>query len=161
MDKISETTIFWLGFAIISGWVLKKFYFSKNAILSRQLRIAAIILIFGVFVLLLFPWLPEAHGGPTGWGIILQGDAPMIILAGLLFFTLATFFIPRQLFLTKIGILTHFVATIFLFGLMIYTFPNTITLKFRDTVPIFAALILLINNIVLLLFWHQLQKNKL
>jgi hypothetical protein len=86
MDKTLETTIFWLGLAIISGWVLKKFYFSKNAALLWQLRVAAVIFIFGVFILLFFPWLPEAYGGPTGWGIILQGDTPMVILAGLLFF---------------------------------------------------------------------------
>jgi hypothetical protein len=71
---------------------------------------------------------------------------------------LATLFISRKPLLSKIGILAHFVATIFLFGLMIYIFPDTVTLKFRDTAPIFAALILLLNNIVLLLFWHQLQK---
>lgn len=160
MLDLWPTAFFWIAFGIISSLVLRYFYFSKNTTLARRLRLTAGILLIGVFVLLFFPWLPEAHGGPTGWGIILQGDAPMVILAGLLIFTLAALFISHKPLLSKIGILTNITASIFLFGLMIYTFPNTVSLEFRDTAPIFAILILLINNVVLLLLWHQLQKNK-
>ena len=160
MNTLLETFFFWIAFSIISSLVLRYFYFSKNVKLARKLRAVAGVLIAMVFVLLFFPWFPEARGGPTGWGVILQGDVPMVVLAGLLFFTLATLFTPRWPVLSKIGILTHIVATLFLFGLMIYTFPNTITLKFRDTAPIFAIMILLTNNLILLLLWHQLQKNK-
>lgn len=89
----------------------------------------------------------------------MQGDLPMIILVTLLGFALITLLISRRPFMTKIGMLAHFFATIFLFGMMIYTFPEAISLKFRDTAPILAALILLVNNVVLLLLWNQLQKQ--
>ena len=160
MQNFWPTVFFWVSFSIISSLIFRHLYFSKNAILLRKLRIAAAALIVGVFILLFFPWLPEAHGGPSGWGIILQGDAPMVILAGLLSFTLITLFIPHKPLLFKIGILAHFAATLFLFAIMINAFPGTVSLEFRDTAPIFAALILLANNVVLLLVWNQLQKNK-
>lgn len=160
MQNFWPTAFFWIAFGVISSLVLRCFYFSKSATLARKLRLIARICIIGVFILLLFPWIPESHGGPTGWGIVLQGDMPMVVLAGLLLFTMVTLFIPRKLFLSKMGMMAHFAATIFLFGLMIYTFPGTITLKFRDSAPIFAVMIMLTNNVVLLLLWHQLQVNK-
>ncbi len=107
-----------------------------------------------------FPWLPEAHGGPAGWGVVLQSDAPMVLLAALLGLALASLFSSyRRPLLYKLGFVAHFTASVFLFGLMIYTFPRTVTLEFRDTAPIFAVLILFINNVVLLLLWNQLQKQ--
>lgn len=160
MQSFWPTVFFWITFSIISSLIFRHLYFSKNAILLRKLRVVAATLIVGVFILLFFPWLPEAHGGPSGWGVILQGDVPMVILAGLLIFTLITLFIPHKLILIKTGVLAHIAATIFLFAIMINAFPGTVSLEFRDTAPIFAAMILLANNIVLLLVWNQLQKNK-
>lgn len=160
MPDFWSKVFFWLSFGLISSLVLRYFYFSKNATLLRRLRLAAAVFIIAVFALLFFPWLPEGRGGPTGWGAIFQGNAPMVILAGLLGFTLVTLFMPGRPLLSKIGVIAHLAAIIFLFGLMIYTYPVTVSLKFRDTAPIFAFLIMLINNVVLLALWHQLQINK-
>lgn len=160
MQDVWSKIFFWIAFSVVCSLILRYFYFSKSQTLTRKLRVSAGVLIFVVFGLLFFPWLPEAHGGPTGWGSILQGDVPMSVLAGLLVFTLITLFISHRPLLAKIGVVAHVVATIFLFGLMIYTFPNTVSLELRDTAPIFAVLVLLANNVVLLLLWNQLQKNK-
>jgi len=163
MPDFWPKVFFWISFSIISSLVLRYFYFSKNVNLLRRLRLAAGVLIIVVFVLLFFPWLPETRGGSTGWGAILQGDLPMVILAGLLGFTLITLFISGRPLLSKVGVLAHLAAIIFLFGIMVYAYPGTVSLKFRDTAPIFAFLILIANNLVLLLLWHQLPhqaKNK-
>lgn len=124
-----------------------------------KLRVVAGILQTAVFVLLFFPWIPGAHGGLSGWGVVLQGDATMTILAILLLFTFITLFVSGKSKLSKMGVISHAIATVVFFGFMMYTFPNTITMEFRDTAPIFAALILLINNVVLLLLWHELDKK--
>lgn len=151
--------LFWMSFSLISSLVLRYFYFSKNVDMPRRLRLTAGLLIIAVFMLLFFSWLPEGRGSLTGWGVILRGDAPMVTLAGLLGFTMAILFISGRPLLLKIGVIAHLVAVIFLFGLMIYAYPGTVSLKFRDTAPIFAILIMLINNVVLLLLWHQLPKQ--
>lgn len=154
-----ETVFFWTAFALISGWVLRKFYFSKNKKTLTQLRVTAGILLIAVFVLLFFPWIPGAHGGSSGWGVVLQGDVAMTVLAVLLIFTFVTLFISKKPTLPKAGVISHAIATVVLFGFMIYTFPGTISLALRDTAPIFAVLILLINNVVLLLLWHEFDKR--
>lgn len=160
MSQIMETIIFWTAFAFISGWVLRKFYFSKDRKTLTQLRVTAGILHIAVFVLLFFPWIPGAHGGLSGWAVVLQGDVTMTILAILLIFTFITLFVSGKTLLPKMGVISHAIATVVFFGFMIYTFPNTISLTLRDTAPIFAVLILLINNVVLLLLWHELDKKK-
>lgn len=159
MSDIMGTIVFWIAFALISSWILRRFYFSKDKNLSRRLRVVAGILHVLVFTLLFFPWIPGPHGGLTGWGVILQGDMVMTFLAGLLAFSFVTLFVPKKLILAKAGILVHVATILLLFGFMIYTFPGTVTLALRDTAPIFATLILLINNVVLLLLWHELDKR--
>lgn len=159
MPDFWPKAFFWISFGIISSLVLRYFYFSKNVNLSRRLRLTAGLLIIAVLILLFFPWLPEAPGGPTGRGVILGGGVPMIILAGLLGFTLAALFIPGRPLLSKVGALAHLAAIILLFGIMAGAYPGTVSLKFRDSAPIFAFLILLVNNVVLLLLWHQLPKQ--
>ena len=159
MQNFWSTTFFWIAFGTISSLVLRYFYFSKNATLLRRLRFTAGLLETVVLVLLLFPWFPGAHGY-SGWGLVLQGnDAGMTILTILLVFTTASLLFKKQS-LFKAGAISHFIATPLMFGLMIKMMPGTVKLTMGDTAPIFAVFILLINNVVLLLLWNQLQKIK-
>jgi hypothetical protein len=151
---------FWFAFALVSGWVLRHVYFSKDKTLSRKLRITAGIIFVVISVLLFFPWLPGAHGGSSGWGVVLQGDVAMTLLAALLLLSFVTLLFPKKPVLTKAGVLSNVIATIVLFGFMIYTIPETITLTSRDVAPIIVALFLLVNNLVLFLLWNELDKSK-
>ena len=160
MNDGVTTAFFWFAFALVSGWVLRHVYFSKDKTLSRKLRITAGLIFIAIFVLLFFPWLPGAHGGDSGWGVVLQGDVAMTLIAGLLWFSFISLFFPKRPILAKVGVLSNVAAIIVLFGYMIDTVPNTITLTARDVAPIIVALLLLVNNLVLLLLWNELDKSK-
>jgi hypothetical protein len=160
MNEVISTVIFWSLFVFISGWVLRHIYFSKDETLSRKLRITSGIIFIVVSVLLFFPWLPGAHGGSSGWGVALQGDTAMTLLAALLWFFFVTLFFPKKPTLIKAGVISNFAALVILFGFMISTTPETITLTSRDVAPIIVVLLLLINNLVLFLLWNELDKSK-
>lgn len=155
-----DIALFWILFLGVSAWVLKVFYFSHDKGTVTYLRVAAIGIETAVWGLLFFPWLPESRGSTSGWGLIIQeNDAGMTILASLLSVTLVSLFSLRKRIFFNVGVIAHITATAVLFGVMITLFPVTVTLRLRDTAPIVAALLLVINNAVLLLLWHQLQKE--
>ena len=159
MGKVWEMAIFWFIFAIACGWILRRFYFSKDAALANHLRVTALIVQATIIGSFFFSWLPRVLGGFSGWQIILQGNVGMMALFLLVFISL-TFFLTKNHKLLKIGAVLHTVATVLIFSVMIQMMPGTVQLALRDIAPIVAAILMLINMLVVFLLWHQLQKQE-
>lgn len=76
----------------------------------------------------------------------------LVLVSMILFFT-------KNPKLLKTGAVSHITATVLIFAVMIRALPETVQLGLRDIAPIIAALLMLINIVVVLLLWHQLQKR--
>ncbi len=157
MSEVWETAIFWFIFSIISSLVLRRFYFSKDAALPERLRVVAFIIEAATIGLFFFPWLPEAQGGFSGWQMIVQSNVGMSTLFFLLLGSIALF-LTKNHKLLKIGAVSHIAATVLIFAVMTQALPGTVQLTLRDIAPIVAAILMLINVLVVFLLWHQLQK---
>lgn len=158
MSDAWETAIFWFVFAVISSWILRRFYFPKYIELQEHLRVVASMIEMATIGLFFFPWLPTMQGGFSGWQMILRGNIGMISLFVLLLVSIALF-LTKSYNLFKIGAVLHVAATILIFAVMIQALPGTIQLVFRDIAPIIAAFLLVVNTLVVLLLWNQLQKR--
>lgn len=158
MSEVWEIAIFWFTFSIISGWVLRRYYFAKDTVLLEHLRIVALIIEAATIGLFFFPWLPEAQGGFSGWQMIVRGNGGMITLFFLLFVSIALF-LTKNPKLLKTGAVSHVVATVLIFAVMMQALPGTVQLTLRDIAPIIAAFLLLVNTLVVFLLWHQLQRR--
>lgn len=158
MVEVLGTALFWFAFVVISGWVLRRCYFQNDKALSGRLRIFALIIEAAVIGLFFFPWLPKTLGGNSGWQIILQGNADMILMSLLILLSFASFCTDNSRLL-KIGAVSHIVASLLIFEVMIRLMPGTVQLVLRDTAPIIAIFLMVINTLAVLLLWHQLQKR--
>ena len=159
MNEITEAFLFWTVCGLASAWILRQFYFSKNAKIAARLRMTAVIIEAAVLGLFFFPFVPKGLGGFTGWEIVGQGNAGIIIFLALAIVS-AAFFLTKKRTLLKVGVAAHIFDTIFFFAVMITMFPETIILTFRDIAPIILALLMLINTLVVLLLLNKLIKQK-
>ncbi|MBI2035927.1 MAG: hypothetical protein HYT12_04610 [Candidatus Liptonbacteria bacterium] len=148
-----KTAIFWLAWAIVSVFVLRTFYFRYSENRLKQLRYSAIVLELIIVALFTFPWLPD---GTTGFGVILTGHLGIITALILLVIPLTAFFSASSLFL-KSGVLSHGMATVVFFVSMILLIPGTVMLTTNMIAPIVAAMLMLINIVIGLSLWQQLQ----
>ncbi len=159
MEQFISTALFWIALALISAWVLPRFYFSNNPGLILRLRITACILNLLALGLFYFDWIPpQPRGLLTGFGLILMGNISMAYLFFIIFVPTLLFLIgfPKLL---KIGAVLEIIATISLFKVMSGLLPGATPLLLKTSAPIFVAFLLLINSVVVLLLWHQLQKK--
>ena len=159
MSEAWEIAIFWFAFAILSGWILRRFYFSKNAALIEYFRYIAFIIETITIGLFFFPWVPKARGGFSGWNLALHGNAGVTALLLLLIIS-AGLFLSRNLKFIIVGVASHIAANVLIFAVMIQILPETVQLGFHDVAPIIMALLLLTNTVVALLLWNQLQKQE-
>ena len=159
MSEAWEIAIFWFALAILSGWILRQFYFSKSAALIEYFRYFAFIVETITIGLFFFPWLPQARGGFSGWNLALHGNAGAIALLLLLIISTGLFLSRNSKFII-IGAVSHILATLLIFAVMIQALPETTRLVFRDAAPIIIALLLLANTVIVLLLWNQLQKQE-
>lgn len=160
MNQVMQTALFWIALALISGWVLRRFYFSNDARLVKQLRVTAFVINLIVVYLFSFPWVPpQVRGLDTGSGLILMGNFSLALLFLVLLIS-GMFFLLGFSKLLKAGAVLEIFATIFIFKIMMDLVPGTAPLLLRTSAPIFAAFLLLINSVVVLLMWHQLQKQQ-
>jgi hypothetical protein len=150
--------IFWFAFVIVSSWILRRFYFTKGVILLHRFRLTAFLVETAIIGMFLFPWLPKAQGGFSGWSLVLHGNTSIAVLLALLL-TSAVFFLTRNPEFLVIGALSHIAATALIFIIMLQLQPATTQLSLHDIAPIIATLLLLINTVVVLLLWHQSQKQ--
>lgn len=155
-----ETAFFWIIWGIISIWTLKRFYYSFSHKKLENLRRSAVGLNIAILVLTFLPWLPPSLSGKNGIMLALDGNVSALLFLILLL-------ISSVLFLLKDGVVLKFAAvativnTFILFFCMYQLRPQTFTLSLYDAAPIIAVLLLLVNDVVVLLLWQQLQlKNK-
>jgi len=125
------TIFFWATFFIVSGWVLKRWYFPSDTALVKRLRIVAVLIEVATACTFFFPWLPLSRGGSFGWELVIQGkNMGMVFLATLLVVALVAFLgFQRSMFL-KAGAVAHSIATVTLFVVMTQIMPGTVALTF-------------------------------
>lgn len=159
MSDLGETIYFWLAFGILVPVILSKFYFSKGKKRKDQLRLASLIFQLVTFVLLFFPWF-EAEGIVyAGISLAIIGNLGLVIYGSALLLSMALVIsgYPR---LNVVGAKIALANSAWLFGVMFLMFPETKKLAFTDIAPIVSVLLMLCNNVVVLLLWHQLQKGE-
>jgi hypothetical protein len=144
---------------VLSAWVLRRFYFPRGAAIVTRLRLAAVALEVATLGLFFLPFLPEARGGLTGWGLAAQGQWGIVVFL-MLAVASTGLFLTKHHFLLKSGAVVHVLATILFFGVIISIFPETLVLTLRDIAPIIISLLMLTNMLVAFLLWHQLQKSE-
>ena len=145
-----EYIFFWIIWGITSFWVLKTFYFSYHKEKLNRLCKTALGIDLSILILFFLPWIP---GGQTGWQLILQGNFLVILLGIFISISLLCFFIKNKLLLI-LGAILHMISSLVF---MIRLLPGTYSLTFDASAPIFASLLLLVGNVVVLLMWQQLQ----
>ncbi len=149
-----ETLLFWIPWFLASFLILKVFYANYKASYVRALRRTA----FGIDILALFlfflPWIPGTE--KSGWDIIMEKNLWAIVIFILL--ACATFFLffSRSLFL-KIGAIFQSVTGILFIIAMTQIVPGTVTISLSHVAPIIASFLLLINIVIVLVLWQQIQ----
>jgi len=151
-----ETALFWIALGIISFWTLKTFYFSFSKDKFERLRKTALGINLSLFILLLLPWLPPELGGKSGIGLVIQGNILAILFLLLIVGSTASF-LNKELKILKYGMIGPILNIFILFILMYQLRSNTFVLTLYDIVPILAAFLLLINCVVVLLLWQQVN----
>ena len=151
-----ETILFWIAWGLISFWALKTFYFSYDKERLDKLRKIAFGINLSVIILFFLSWLPPAQGGYTGWELIQQGNLLVILLFGLIASS-TLIFLAGDKSLLKVGSIIHITSSIVFIVAMVSLMPKTFSLTLNSIAPIIAGLLLLIGNVIVLLFWQQLQ----
>lgn len=145
------------GVIVISRWLFPKFYFSADAgSLSLLKRIASFIEL-AVLASFFFTWVPAYLGGETGWALIKGGRWGVTAVFALVIVSLALIAFSNRPVLLKTGAAAHITASILILVALVRLFPETIRMSFGESAPIFAVLLLLAGNVIVLFMWHQLQ----
>jgi len=155
-DNLWATIGFWAVFWIIVPWVLKRFYFKHSREKAERLRYVALVLNSLILGLIFFQWIPASHGGQTGLELLLQGRWDVILFSVLLTLSIAFLFTKKHALLKTAAVFQIFNSAFFIF-LMIGLMPQAYYIKLSHVAPVIIALLLLGNNVVLMLLWHQLQ----
>ena len=150
----AKTLFFWIPWFLISFFVLRTFYANYKATYVRALRLTALGINVLVLALFFFPWLPES--GTTGWQILTEWNLGVIGMFILLLAAASTFLASRPIVI-KTGAVLQIIAGISFIAVMAGLLPGTTTLTLLYIAPIIASLLLLVNIVVVLLLWHQLQ----
>lgn len=149
-----ETFFFWILWFLVSFVILKKFYIQYKAAYVLALRRAAIGIDILALFLFFFPWIPGAE--ITGWNIAADKNLwvaiVLVFLAGSIFLLLAS----RPIFL-KIGAIFQSTAGVLFIIAMTQVFPGTIKISLKHVAPVIIALLLLINIVIVLVLWQQIQ----
>ena len=151
-----ETAFFWIVFPLVSFWVLKTFYFSRDPLKFNNLRKTAFWIDYTVLILFFLPWLPAAQGRTTGWELIRQGNVAVLLLGVLIAGSLLALFTKNKSLL-KAGIIAHIISSILFIAVMINLMPGTVVLDLGSIAAIIASLFLLSGNVVALLLWQQMR----
>ena len=151
-----ETVFFWIAFPLISFWTLKTFYFSRDPLKLNNLRKTAFWIDYIVLVLFFLPWSPQAQGRTTGWELIRQGNAAVLLLGVLIAGSLLALFTKNKSLL-KAGIIAHIISSILFIAVMINLMLGTVVLDLGSIAAVIASLLLLSGNVVVLLLWQQLD----
>lgn len=145
---------FWTAWFLISFWVLKTFYFSASQEKIKRLRLAAFGIDLMVLILFFLPWLTAT--GQSGWELMLAKEGLVILVFGIILLSAVLVLFSSSPANRTGAVLQGGVAVLFI-AMMIKLMPGTVVLSMRHIAPILAALLLLINFVVVLLLWQQLQ----
>lgn len=151
--SVTATVLFWFAWSLISAWALRHFYYSFSEEKLKRLRFAALSFEAGMLLLFFLSWLPD---GTTGLDLLAQGHPGAWVLIVLLGFVVIAG-AGGGTFLLKAAAVCHFLATIGFFALMVFLMGETVRLMSSMMAPIVIALLGLVNIVVLLLVWQQLQ----
>ena len=151
-----ETVIFWILWAVASGWALRTFFFSYAEEKLQRLRRTAFLVDLSVLTLFLLPWTPASQGALSGRDILLSGRADIALLFLLLLISTLIFALGRSGGTMKLGAVCHMAASVLLIAVMIRLMPGTFVLTWHSIAPIIASLMLLAGNVVVLLLWQQI-----
>lgn len=148
--------LFWIVWFIVCSWVVRNFYYTYRKKNVQNLRYLALLFNLLILAVFLFPWLPKDRGGLSGWQLLVSGKPEVIMFFLFLVVSLALFLTKNQKLL-KAGAVVNVINSVFIIILFMRLLPGKIHLTFRESAPIVAAIVLLANNVVVLLLWHQLQ----
>lgn len=151
-----ETAVFWIAWFLSCFWILKTYYFSYDKDKLVKLRLTSFSIDFSVLILFFLPWLSVSRGGLTGIELILRGDI-FVIFLGILISCSLVAFMTKDTTVLKIGAMSHCIESVLFIATMIHLSPDTTRLTLQSLTPIFASLLLLIGNIVVLLLWQQVD----
>lgn len=154
MSNFNSTIFFWLVWGVISVWVLKTFYFAAREKYIRRLRRTGFGLNFLALILFFLPWLPAT--GASGWELVKTGQGLAMLEFGIIALAAVLCFSASSL-ANKTGAVLQGGAMVLFIALMIKLIPGTYILNVNLVAPIIASLLLIINFVVALLLWHQLQ----
>lgn len=156
MNNLRETVFFWLSFGILAPIILSKFYFIKGKRRIGQLRYASLTLQLVALVLLFFPWIETEEISFSGFSLAAIGNWKLVVYGATLVLSVALI-VSRHLGANILGVKIAIVNSVWLFIIMLLLFPETKRLTWVDIAPIISVLMMLSNNVVALLLWHQLQ----
>ena len=155
-----ETTFFWITWGVVSYWALKTFYFSFSKDKLERLRKSTLGIHLSFLVLLFLPWLPPVFGGKSGFMLAWEGNILAVLFIILIIVPLVLFHI-KDMSKYKIASGVTIANTFVLFALMYQIRPDTFILSLYDIAPIFAFSMLLVDDVIVLLLWQQLDlKNR-
>lgn len=150
------TALFWIAWGIISFWALRTFYFSFSKERLENLRKTALGINLSVLILSFLPWLPPTLGSKNSLILAIEGNIFAILF--LFFITVSCIlFLTKNPTNFKMASISVVMNTFVLFALMLQIRPGTFTLSFFDMAPIIIFMLLLVENVVVLLLWQQLQ----
>jgi len=151
-----ERLIFWSLLMFISAYLLRKFYFSASVEKMKRLRYAALAMEIATLALFYFSWIPKFISGDTGFQLAASGNADVTFALGLIAGATLLFLFntPRSI---RVGAIAHIAASVICIGALLRLLPESYSLRFGESAPIFIILLLLAGNVVVLFLWHQLQ----
>lgn len=142
MGSLRETVFFWIAFGILVPVILSRFYFKTGKKKINQLRYTSVVLqLVALFLLFFFP----RH-------FLLQ-------IYGIALVTSIFFIAFKKAIFNKVGAAISLVNSVFLIIILILLFPEIKILTASDVPMIVSVFVMLSNNVVVLLFWHQLQRG--
>lgn len=144
MRSLRETVFFWIAFGILVPVILSRFYFKTGKKKINQLRYTSVVFqLIALFLLFFFP----GHFLLSIYGIALVVSIFLVAF--------------KKAISNKVGAAISLVNSVFLIIVLILLFPETKILTASDVPMIVSVFLMLSNNVVVLLFWHQLQKKKI
>lgn len=158
-EKFIQSLFFWGFFWILTSWVLGNFYLQYREKATRNLRRIGVGVNAFVFLLMFTVWLSPEKGSFSGFDFLRAGRIDMALYAIALLVATLTVILTRHTTVLKIGAGFQIAASILIFAVMIRV-NNAFTVSSLldpQLIPVYCALLLIVNNVIILLYVHQLQ----
>ena len=134
--------------------VLSRFYYQTSKKKAEQLRMWYMLLMVVTLVLLWLPWSRVDGRVVSGIGMAIDGEK-LLVVYGVSLLSSLLLMMWRQ---GKMAVMLSMTNSVFLFLVAMRLWPETKVLETTDLAPIISELVLL-NNVVGSLWWHQKEKT--